>query len=203
MIRGIKALSIPFLRPLSRVPRRQSGTISATRNWCRSVFVDNAGVIAFNNEYSLVFKVETHNSPSALDPYGGALTGIVGVNRDALGTGKGACLIFNADIFCFADPFYDKPLPERILHPRRIFEGVRSGVENGGNRSGIPVVNGCIVFDDRFIGKPLVYCGTGGIMPAETNGELFTLCGGCELDLSKAPLKYPGLHPWEILVSEA
>ncbi len=82
-------------------------------------------MIRFNDDWTLVFKVETHNSPSALDPYGGALTGIVGVNRDPFGTGLGAKLIFNTDVFCFASPFYDKPLPPRLLHPRRIFEGVR------------------------------------------------------------------------------
>ena len=257
-------------------------------DWCLSVFVDNAGVIKFNDDYNLVFKVETHNSPSALDPYGGALTGIVGVNRDPFGTGRGAKLIFNTDIFCFAPPTYDKPLPKRILHPRRIYEGVREGVEHGGNKSGIPTVNGCIVFDERFLGKPLVYCGTGGIMPARIQGapahtkeilpgdavimaggrigkdgihgatfsseelhegspvtavqigdpitqkkmtdfllmardrglyrcitdngagglsssvgETARLSGGCEIDLKKAPLKYPGLNPWEILISES
>ncbi|MCK9274592.1 MAG: AIR synthase-related protein [Syntrophales bacterium] len=262
--------------------------IMGDEDWCRSVFVDNAGVIEFNEKFNLVFKVETHNSPSALDPYGGALTGIVGVNRDPFGTGKGARLIFNTDVFCFASPSYSKALPPRILHPRRIYEGVREGVEHGGNKSGIPTVNGCIVFDDRFLGKPLVYCGTGGIMPAVINGapshikeiipgdfivmtggrigkdgihgatfsseelhegspvtavqigdpitqkkmtdflliardrgyyraitdngagglsssigEMATLSGGCDMDLARAPLKYPGLQPWEILVSEA
>jgi phosphoribosylformylglycinamidine synthase len=257
-------------------------------DWCLSVFVDNAGIIRFNDEYNLVFKVETHNSPSALDPYGGALTGIVGVNRDPFGTGKGAKLIFNTDVFCFAPPNYDKPLPKRILHPRRIYEGVREGVEHGGNKSGIPTINGCIVFDERYLGKPLVYCGTGGIMPAfiagkpshtkdiqpgdrivmaggrigkdgihgatfsseelhegspvtavqigdpitqkkmtdflliardrdlyraitdngagglsSSVGETARLSGGCEMDLAKAPLKYPGLNPWEILISES
>ena len=141
------------------------------KDFCLSVFVDNAGVIKFNDDHNLVFKVETHNSPSALDPYGGALTGIVGVNRDPFGTGIGAKLIFNTDVFCFASPFYKKKLPPRILHPRRIYEGVREGVEHGGNKSGIPTVNGSLVFDDRFLGKPLVYCGTGGIMPAELNGK--------------------------------
>jgi phosphoribosylformylglycinamidine synthase len=257
-------------------------------DWCISVFIDNAGIIRFNDEYNLVFKVETHNSPSALDPYGGALTGIVGVNRDPFGTGKGAKLIFNTDVFCFAPPNYDKPLPKRILHPRRIYEGVREGVEHGGNKSGIPTVNGSIVFDERYLGKPLVYCGTAGIMPAvlqghpshtkeiqpgdmivmtggrigkdgihgatfsseelhegspvtavqigdpitqkkmtdflliardrglyraitdngagglsSSVGETARLCGGCEMDLKKAPLKYPGLNPWEILISES
>jgi phosphoribosylformylglycinamidine synthase len=138
---------------------------------CLSVFKDNAGVIKFNDDWSLVFKVETHNSPSALDPYGGALTGIVGCNRDPFGTGMGARLMFNTDVFCFASPFYDKPLPPRLLHPRRIFEGVVEGVEHGGNKSGIPTVNGSLVFDERFAGKPLVYCGTGAIMPRVLNGK--------------------------------
>ena len=140
------------------------------KDFCLSVFKDNAGVIKFNDTHSLVFKVETHNSPSALDPYGGALTGIVGVNRDPFGTGIGSKLIFNTDVFCFADPFYDKPLPSRLLHPRRIYEGVVEGVEHGGNKSGIPTVNGSLVFDDRFAGKPLVFCGTAGLMPTIVNG---------------------------------
>ncbi len=258
------------------------------RDFCLSVFVDNAGIIRFNDKFNLVFKVETHNSPSALDPYGGALTGIVGVNRDPFGTGLGAKLIFNTDVFCFASPFHKKKLPPRILHPRRIYEGVREGVEHGGNKSGIPTVNGSIVFDERFLGKPLVYCGTAGIMPARIQGrtthqkeikpgdlivmtggrigkdgihgatfsseelhegspvtavqigdpitqkkmtdfllaardrglyraltdngagglsssvgEMATYSGGCELDLTNAPLKYQGLQPWEILISEA
>ena len=141
------------------------------KDWCISVFKDNAGVMRFDEDWNLVFKVETHNSPSALDPYGGALTGIVGVNRDPFGTGKGAKLIFNVDTFCFAPPDYSKPLPPRLLHPKRIYEGVREGVEHGGNKSGIPTVNGSLVFDERYAGKPLVYCGTGGIMPRVIHGE--------------------------------
>ena len=130
------------------------------------------GVIKFNDNYNLVFKVETHNSPSALDPYGGALTGIVGVNRDPFGTGKGAKLIFNTDVFCFAPPDLRQATARSGSSiPRRIYEGVREGVEHGGNKSGIPTVNGCIVFDERYLGKPLVYCGTGGIMPARIRGE--------------------------------
>ncbi len=255
---------------------------------CLSVFKDNAGVIKFNDDWSLVYKVETHNSPSALDPYGGALTGIVGCNRDPFGTGMGARLMFNTDVFCFASPFYDKPLPPRLLHPRRIFEGVVEGVEHGGNKSGIPTVNGSLVFDERFAGKPLVYCGTGAIMPRVLNGqpghekeakvgdrivmaggrvgkdgihgatfsseelhegspvtavqigdpitqrrmfdfliiardrglynaitdngagglsssvgEMAEFTNGFEMHLDRAPLKYAGLQPWEILISEA
>ena len=140
-------------------------------DFCLSVFKDNAGVIKFNDAAAIVFKVETHNSPSALDPYGGALTGIVGVNRDPFGTGLGCRLIANTDVFCFASPFYDKALPPRILHPKRVLEGVREGVEHGGNKSGIPTVNGTIVFDERFLGKPLVYCGTLGLMDLDVGGR--------------------------------
>ena len=110
-------------------------------------------------------KAETHNSPSALDPYGGAMTGIVGVNRDILGTGLGARPIANTDVFCFGPPDWEGQLPENLFHPSRVLRGVHAGVRVGGNESGIPTVNGAIVFDDRYIGKPLVYCGTVGIMP--------------------------------------
>ena len=280
----IRSLFKSFIQRTTKDVREKLGD----RDFCLSVFKDNAGVIRFNDDWSLVFKVETHNSPSALDPYGGALTGIVGVNRDPFGTGKGARLIFNTDVFCFADPFYEKTLPSRLLHPRRIYEGVVEGVEHGGNKSGIPTVNGSLVFDERFCGKPLVFCGTAGIMPAVINGEpsheksirpgdvivmtggrigkdgihgatfsseelnenspvtavqigdpitqkrmfdflirardkglyrfitdngagglsssIGEMCGevgGCRLDLAQAPLKYPGLNPWEILISEA
>ncbi|MFH0836105.1 MAG: phosphoribosylformylglycinamidine synthase subunit PurS, partial [Candidatus Micrarchaeota archaeon] len=142
--------------------KRTTDEIAQEKDWLVSVFKDNAGVIRFNDKWNLVFKVETHNSPSALDPYGGALTGILGVNRDTLGTGIGSKPIFNTDVFCFASPFFKGELPPRLMHPKRIFEGVRKGVEDGGNKSGIPVVNGSIVFHDSFSGKPLVYCGTGG-----------------------------------------
>ncbi len=258
------------------------------RDFCLSVFKDNAGIIKFNNRYNLAYKVETHNTPSALDPYGGALTGIVGVNRDPFGSGKGARLLFNTDIFCFAAPDYKGEIPPRLLHPKRVLEGVREGVEHGGNKSGIPTVNGSLVFDKNFLGKPLVYCGTCGIMPVRINGEpshvkraqkgdLIVMVGGrigkdgihgatfsseelseasptsavqigdpitqkrmtdflllardqglyssitdngagglsssvgemaedtngCVLHLERAPLKYHGLDPWEILLSEA
>ncbi len=257
-------------------------------DFCRSVFKDNAGVISFIGAYDACIKVETHNSPSALDPYGGALTGIVGVNRDPMGTGMGAELVCNTDVFCFASPFHKEELPPRLLHPRRVLEGVREGVEHGGNKSGVPTVNGSLVFDERFLGKPLVYCGTVGIIPTQVAGkpgyekkaqvgdiivmaggrigkdgihgatfsseelhegspatavqigdpitqrkmydcimrardlglynaitdngagglsssvgEMAEDTGGCILDLSKAPLKYDGLRPWEILISEA
>lgn len=258
---------------------------------CLSVFGDNAGVIRFDDDWGIVMKVETHNSPSALDPYGGALTGIVGVNRDPFGTGRGAELLFNTDVFCFADPFHDAqahPLPPRLLHPRRIYEGVRLGVEHGGNKSGVPTINGSVTFHERYLGKPLVFCGTGALMPLKLGdkpgyekwvnpgdkiimvggrigadgihgatfsslelsesspvtavqigdpitqkkmfdflievrkqglynaitdngagglsssvGEMAQFSNGATLHLDKAPLKYPGLQPWEIFISEA
>ena len=134
-------------------------------DWLLSVFHDNSGVIAWDDEWSVCMKAETHNSPSALDPYGGAMTGIVGVNRDILGTGLGARPIANTDVFCFGPPNWEGNLPDNLFHPSRVFRGVHAGVRVGGNESGIPTVNGAIVFDDSYIGKPLVYCGTVGIMP--------------------------------------
>ena len=139
--------------------------IQSKVDWLLSIFHDNSGVIAWNDSWSLCIKAETHNSPSALDPYGGAMTGIVGVNRDILGTGLGARPIANTDVFCFGPPDYSGHLPEGLFHPSRVFRGVHAGVRTGGNESGIPTVNGSIVFDERYLGKPLVYCGTVGIMP--------------------------------------
>ncbi len=280
----IDSLFNTFISKSTDILRKKKGN----KDFCLSVFKDNAGIISFDKDHNVCIKVETHNSPSALDPYGGALTGIVGVNRDPMGSGLGANLICNMDVFCFASPFYNKPLPPRLLHPMRILEGVRQGVEDGGNQSGIPTVNGAIVFDDRYLGKPLVFCGTVGMMPSEIKGrpthtkkampkdkvimvggrvgkdgihgatfsseelhegspatavqigdaytqrkmydflmkardlslynaitdngagglsssvgEMAQDTGGCEIDLSLVPLKYDGLVPWEILLSEA
>jgi len=258
------------------------------KSWLVSVFHDNAGVIAATESYHLVYKVETHNSPSALDPYGGAMTGIVGVNRDPFGTGMGSDLLANTWGYCFGPPDWKGQLPPGLLHPRRIRDGVHAGVIDGGNQSGIPYARGFEVFDERFLGKPLVYCGTVGRMPvrvagrpghekaarpgdrivmvggrigkdgihgatfssaelteespvqavqigdpitqkmmfdflleareqglysaitdngagglSSSVGEMARQPGGARLDLSSAPLKYQGLAPWEILVSEA
>jgi len=261
--------------------------IREKNDFCVSVFHDNAGIIEFDKQHNIAFKVETHNSPSALDPYGGALTGIVGVNRDILGTGLGAEPIFNTNVLCFGSPFTEN-VPKGVLHPKRIFRGVRKGIEHGGNQIGIPTVNGSIYFDDSFTVRPLVYCGTGGIMPKKIGarnsyekkampgdkivmlggrigkdgihgatfssvkltessptsavqigapivqkrmqdmlleardmglissitdngagglsssvGEMAEQSNGALLQLENAPLKYPGLQPWEIFVSEA
>ncbi len=253
-----------------------------------SVFHDNAGVIRFTEADHLVYKVETHNSPSALDPYGGAMTGIVGVNRDTLATGLGADNLTNVWGYCFGPQDYDEALPPGLMHPRRIRDGVHRGVIDGGNQSGLPYSRGFELFDRRYVGKPLVYCGTVGVMPvtsagrpgevkviepgdlvvmvggrigkdgihgatfssveldedspvqavqigdpitqkmmadflaevregglcsgltdngagglSSSVGEMALATGGAEIDLALAPLKYPGLAPWEILISEA
>ena len=265
-----------------------TNAISEQIDWLVSVFTDNAGILRFNDKYHLAYKVETHNTPSALDPYGGAMTGIVGCNRDPMGTGMGCELLYNTWGYCLGPPCYQGPLPEGLLHPRRIREGVHHGVIDGGNHSGIPWARGFERFDERFIGKPLVFCGTVGKLPIQvcggpserkevsvgdrlimvggrigkdgihgatfsseelhhqspaqavqigdpitqrkmyeflieardaglyrcitdngagglscSAGEMGLYSGGVDVDLTDAPLKYKGLQPWEILLSEA
>lgn len=276
--------------------KRATKEIEAERKlgWLLSVFSDNAGIVRFDDNIDLCIKVETHNSPSALDPYGGALTGILGVNRDILGCGMGARPIANTDVFCFAPPSMPAPeeaqfMPVGPKPPRRILEGVHKGVEDGGNKSGIPTVNGAFFFDRDYAGKPLVFVGTVGAMPpalqdgrktaekmakpadrifmvggavgadgihgatfssleldenapatavqigdpltqkrvgdflleardlglyaaitdngagglSSSVGEMATMTNGATLDLSLCPVKYPGLSPWELMVSES
>jgi phosphoribosylformylglycinamidine synthase len=133
--------------------------------WCWSVFKDNSGVIEFEGSLGVCMKVETHNRPSAIEPYGGANTGLGGVIRDIMGTGIGAKPVFNTDVFCFGLPdASEDQLPPGTIHPRRLMQGVISGVRDYGNRMGIPTVNGAVRFDPRYVGNPLVYCGTGGLI---------------------------------------
>ena len=135
-------------------------------DWALSVFKDNAGVIAFDDENAVCFKVETHNRPSAIEPYGGAATGIGGCIRDVIGTGLGARPFANTDIFCFGFP--DTPvetLPAGVIHPRRTAQRVVAGVRDYGNRMGIPTVNGAVFFHERYVANPLVFCGTVGVLP--------------------------------------
>ena len=263
--------------------RGATENVAKKKKWLVSVFKDNAGVIRFDESNDIAFKVETHNHPSALDPFGGAGTGIGGVIRDVLGVGLGARPIFNTDVFCFAPPdFPAAKVPKTVLHPKRIFKGVVDGVRAYGNPMGIPTINGSVHFDGRYLGNPLVYCGTCGIMPngmsekracagdaivaiggrtgrdgihgatfssveleestsssavqignpveekkftdvlvqARDRGlyDAITDCGaggfssaigemaaetGARVFLERAPLKYEGLLPWEIWVSEA
>ena len=160
-------------------------TKELNRDWCISVFADNAGVIKFDDESAVCFKVETHNHPSALDPYGGAATGIGGVIRDPMGTGMGAKPIANTDIFCFGMPDMKlQDIPKGVLHPKRIMKGVVSGVRDYGNRMGIPTVNGAVYFDDRYMANPLVFCGNIGLLPNDKcfknpqSGNLVVVVGG-------------------------
>ncbi len=262
----------------------KSATDEINAPWVISAFVDNAGIIDFDEEYEVSFKVETHNHPSAIEPFGGANTGVGGVIRDVLGVS--AKPIAATDILCFG-PQSTNPdlLPEGILHPRRIQSGVVAGVQDYGNKIGIPTVNGAILYDEGYIANPLVFCGCVGIAPkgkhrrqprkgdrvivlggrtgrdglrgatfssmsmdaqtGEVAGasvqigdpitekglidvitrardlELYnaiTDCGagglssavgemastiGADIELSRVPLKYPGLAPWEIWLSEA
>ncbi len=134
--------------------------------WALSVFKDNAGVIALDDQWAVCMKVETHNRPSAIEPYGGAATGIGGCIRDVIATGGGAKPIAGTDIFCFADPSTPaEQVPVGVLHPRRIAQRVVAGVRDYGNRMGIPTVNGAVYFDQRYIGNPLVFCGCVGLLP--------------------------------------
>ncbi|MBX9623188.1 MAG: phosphoribosylformylglycinamidine synthase subunit PurL [Gemmataceae bacterium] len=154
-------------------------------DWCVSVFADNAGVVMFDDDHHVCFKVETHNHPSAIEPYGGANTGLGGVIRDVLGTGLGAKPIANTDVFCFAPPdFRPEDLPPGVLHPRRVMQGVVAGVRDYGNRMGIPTVNGAVLFDERYLANPLVFCGTVGLLPKDKAfkevqpGDLIVAVGG-------------------------
>ncbi|MCP3919918.1 MAG: phosphoribosylformylglycinamidine synthase subunit PurL [bacterium] len=263
-----------------------AATHELDRDWCISVFHDNAGIIEFDQGQDLAFKVETHNHPSAIDPYGGAGTGIGGVIRDILGVGLGAKPIANTDAF-FVGPaeLPASEVPKGSMHPRRILRGVVAGVRDYGNRMGIPTIAGGLWFHEGYVGNPLVYAGTLGILPracatkevhpgdvilvvggrtgrdgihgatfssvelhseSETTsasavqigdpvtekkvldgllvardaglyrgitdcgagglssavGEMGAECGA-EVDLEKVPLKYPGLSPEEIWISEA
>jgi len=135
-------------------------------DWCLSVFVDNAGVIAFDDKHAVCFKCETHNHPSAIEPYGGAATGIGGCIRDIMGTGLSAKPIAATDVFCVAHPDLEE-VPVGCLPPRRILTQVVAGVRDYGNRMGIPTLNGAVWFDDDYVGNPLVYCGVIGVMPRD------------------------------------
>ncbi|MCX6792258.1 MAG: AIR synthase-related protein, partial [Candidatus Gottesmanbacteria bacterium] len=286
-----EGLFLRYIKRATDVIRAGKGT----NDFCVSVFSDNSGAIRLDRTYLLTHKVETHNSPSALDPYGGALTGIVGVNRDTIGFGLGAKPILNTYGFCLADPKIDVPIYKGsgktcpMLSSRRIFDGVVAGVNSGGNCSGIPTPQGFLYVDPRYRGKPLVFVGTVGLIPEKMKGrkmyvkkarpgdyivmvggrvgldgihgatfssealstgspatavqigdpitqkklsdaivkeardlalytsitdngagglscsvaEMAKESGGCVVDLEKVPLKYPGLAPWQIWISES
>ena len=152
-------------------------------DWTLSVFVDNAGIIAFDDDHAVCIKVETHNHPSAIEPYGGAATGIGGCIRDIMGTGLAAKPIANTDVFCVAHPDIAS-VPNGCLPPERVLREVVAGVRDYGNRMGIPTVNGAVWFDDRHIGNPLVFAGCVGVMPRDLisgsarAGDLIVALGG-------------------------
>lgn len=161
----------------------KGATDKAAKPWTRSVFVDNAGIVEFDDAYDLAFKVETHNHPSALEPFGGSNTGVGGVVRDVIGVS--ARPIANTDILCFGPsdlPF--RELPEGVLHPRRIEAGVTHGIEDYGNKMGIPTVSGAILYDPGYTANPLVYCGCVGLLPHGSHprdpqkGDLVIVIGG-------------------------
>ncbi|MEM9064273.1 MAG: AIR synthase-related protein [Planctomycetota bacterium] len=139
-------------------------------DWTLSVFVDNAGIVRLDEEHAVCVKVETHNHPSAIEPYGGAATGIGGCIRDIIGTGLAAKPIASTDVFCVAHP--DDAVPSGCLPPARVLDQVVAGVRDYGNRMGIPTVNGAVWFDQRYVGNPLVFAGSIGLMPADlTHGD--------------------------------
>jgi phosphoribosylformylglycinamidine synthase len=152
---------------------------------CVSVFEDNAGVVKLDDETGIAVKVETHNHPSAIEPYGGAGTGVGGVIRDILGTGLGARPIASIDVFCVGDLHAkEDEVPPGALHPRKLLQGVVSGVRDYGNRMGIPTIAGAVISEKRYAGNPLVYCGTIGTIPlkrvekAAKKGDRIVVTGG-------------------------
>ncbi len=151
--------------------------------WCISVFEDNAGIVEFEDGYAVAVKVETHNHPSAIEPFGGAATGTGGVIRDVLGVWADpvAC----TDVLCFGPLGYDyNRLPEGTKHPKYLFRGVVAGIGHYGNNMGIPTVNGAIYFNEGYIGNIVVYCGCAGILPIKEfikdtkPGDIAVLAGG-------------------------
>ncbi|MEA2001851.1 MAG: phosphoribosylformylglycinamidine synthase subunit PurL, partial [Actinomycetota bacterium] len=161
----------------------RAATETIDRPWVRSAFVDDAGIVALDETTDLAFKVETHNHPSALEPFGGANTGVGGVVRDVIGVS--ARPIANTNILCFGPE--DTPegtIPDGVLHPKRIADGVIAGIEDYGNKMGIPTVNGAVIYDPGYTANPLVFCGCLGVMPAGSHptepktGDRVVVLGG-------------------------
>lgn len=151
--------------------------------WVRSAFVDNAGILDFDDDFEISFKVETHNHPSAIEPFGGANTGVGGVIRDILGVS--AKPIAATDVLCFGPQYLDpSTLPEGVLHPRSIRSGVVAGIQDYGNKIGVPTVSGAIYYDEGYTANPLVFCGCVGIAPKNKHprqpqpGDRIVVLGG-------------------------
>jgi len=167
---------------------KSTETLKEQLRWVISTLWDNSGVMEFNSKYLFAFKCETHNSPSAKYPYGGAITGIVGVYRDPMGTGQGVRLIYGTYGFCTGEPNYEGNLRPEI-HPKRLLEGVRKGVEHGGNKHGVPTPYGITFFHDGYMAKPAIYVLAAGLIPKVIHGEggaekwvspgdVIVMCGG-------------------------
>ena len=154
--------------------------IQKEKDWVVSVLWDNAGVGRFDADHYYCITGETHNSPSNMEAYGGAITGIVGIYRDPMGTGKGSRLVLGMYGYCVGQRDYSGPLSPH-LHPRRLLDGIIEGVRDGGNKSGIPTPYGLLLFDESFTGKCLVFVTALGIMPA--------MVGGTGLHTKKPPLR--------------
>ncbi len=149
----------------------RAATETLARPWVRSAFVDNAGLIALNDDFDIAIKVETHNHPSALEPFGGANTGMGGVIRDIIGVS--ARPFANLDVLCFAPPdLPDAALPAGALAPRRIADGVVHGIEDYGNKMGIPTVAGAVFYHPHYATNPLVFCGSVGVLPRGSHPTL-------------------------------
>ena len=158
-------------------------TEQVRQEWLVSAFSDNAGIIRLTPAYDVAFKVETHNHPSAIEPFGGANTGVGGVIRDVVGVS--AQPIANTDVLCFGP--LETPadsLPSGVLPPRRIASGVVDGVRDYGNKMGIPTVNGAILYHPGYIYNPLVFCGCLGLLPHGSHpthvepGDMIVSLGG-------------------------
>lgn len=162
------------------LPILRKTTEKLDRDWVVSAFVDNAGIVTFTDEWNIAIKAETHNHPSALEPFGGANTGVGGVIRDILGVS--ARPFANWDVLCFGP--LDAPAPSGTLPPKQVMKGVVEGVADYGNKMGIPTVAGAVLFHEGYLANPLVYCGCLGILcsgerPCEVKeGDLIVLIGG-------------------------
>lgn len=170
--------------------------IQEQKDWVVSVLWDNAGVARLDHDHYYVITGETHNSPSNMEAYGGALTGIVGIYRDPMGTGKGSKLILGMYGYCVGHRNYDQALKPH-LHPRRLLDGVIEGVKDGGNKSGVPTPFGQVLFDDSYLGKCLVFVTAVGIMPAAIHHEsshLKTTSPGDQIVMSGGRVGKDGIH---------
>lgn len=162
------------------LPILRQATEELNLDWVVSAFVDNAGIVKFDDRWNLAIKAETHNHPSALEPFGGANTGVGGVIRDILGVS--ARPFANWDVLCFGP--LDQEAPEGSLPPDQVMTGVVEGIADYGNKMGIPTVAGGVYFHEGYLANPLVYCGCLGMLPSGerpvevSDGDRIVVIGG-------------------------